>query len=195
MSSGSRNRPSNGNRPSRSNCYRSSRNRSRRSNHADAAPRSNRNLGYLKSSFQQALEEEWDPLFRLGDEWTTDLKCDEKMPHPHVPNAHKKVVFPVCSTKTSLSDRVQFYQKVFDVEEKAGVDGNNGPYLYYLFNQCLEGQAMKDWSKIKANRQARPNATDRALTVDHLGEDIDAFMNFHKRHDMDKLKNNQIQYM
>ena len=113
-------------------------------------PRVNQNLSYLKSFFQQVLEDKRDPLFHLGDEWTTMLKCNEKMTHAHFPNAHKKVVFPVCSTETSLSELAQFYQNVFNVEKKkAGVDRKDGLHLYYLFNQCLEGQAMKDWSKIK----------------------------------------------
>ena len=194
MSSGSRNCPSNGIRPSRSNRYRSSCIQScLSSNNSNVAPRVNQNLGYLRSSFQQALEDEWD--FCLGNEWATKLKCDEKMPHLDVPNAHKKVVFPVCSTETSLSEWAQFYQNVFDVEEKAGVDGKDGPYLYYLFNQCLEGQAMKEWNKIKTRRQTCPDAADRALTVDHLGEDIDSFMSFHKSCDVDKLKNNKITYV
>ena len=101
------------------------------------------------------LEDEWDPTFPLGHFWKAREHFEEKVPHPHIAGATTKVRFPVIGNETRLNDRARFYEEVYSLMDQVGIDGNNGPYLYFILTRCVKNQSLADWKQIMSERASQ----------------------------------------
>ena len=141
------------------------------------------------------LEDEWDPTFPLGHFWKAREHFEEKVPHPHIAGATTKVRFPVIGNETRLNDRARFYEEVYSLMDQVGIDGNNGPYLYFILTRCVKNQSLADWKQIMSERAGMPDVEDRELNREHFSDDVDQFITYHDSRDFEDLLNNQRTYM
>ena len=97
-----------------------------------------------RSAALQAIEDERDPVFRLGHFWKAREFFEEKVPHSFVDDSTTKVRFLVCGNDTELAALTRFYKELKELQEQVNINKDNGEYLYSIFNQCVKNQSLAD---------------------------------------------------
>ena len=161
-----------------------------RNNGSDSNIRKNHRNNIRQPHPLTKLHDEFNPLFRLNYQWTSEEHYKLKIPHPFFPDEKETVHFPIFKSSPLLAARATFYQHVLDIMIQVQFDGDNGPNLYYTFTRCLRQEALTEWYDITRPRQ---NDADRSPT--NFSEDVDTFIRLHDPRDTSELLQDQLNYI